>query len=106
MKHSLRLETREEHARLEAKLAEQWQADMHMETMLKERGFDGDEDVVMLGLEEMEDELTQEQIMLERFARPTHRQVIPASMATVEEARQAREADIDDMNHPEWNDEA
>lgn len=78
---------------------------------LDERGFRGDADVVLLGLEEMEDELTMEQAerqhRLAPFVNTDRRRAVasPFSMADPDIAREARANDIDNMERPEWRDE-
>lgn len=90
---------------------EEWQR-LHRDGFrLDENGFRGDSDIALLGLEDIEDELTMEDArVLHLKARAgldkaTHAMVIPLSSATPDEARRARENDIDDMTHAEWNDE-
>ena len=86
---------------------EVWQSEHRREQRLNNLGFGGDGDVVALGLDEMEDELTLEDVRAGRFTFERHRyRGIPVSMCTPEEARRAREADIDDMTRKEWDDES
>lgn len=75
----------------------EWQKVMAIETKLDTLGFGGDDDCVVLGLDETEDELTLEQasaLYLKAKAGldpKTHRMTLPIiSSATAEEARDAR----------------
>jgi hypothetical protein len=87
-------------------VAEVWQLELRREQMLDNLGFGGDGDVPVLGLDEQEDELLMSQVKDYDFARERHRyRGIPLSSATVDEARRARESDIDDMTRREWDDE-
>lgn len=86
---------------------EVWQREHREALRLDNAGFGGDGDVPVLGLEEMEDELLMSEARKYDFARDRHRyRGIPLSMATPEEARRAREADIDDMSRKDWDDES
>lgn len=79
--------------------------------MLDRLGFAGDGDVVLLGLEDMEPELTMEQAERQHRLAPfvvtdRHRcKATPMSLAPIDDARSAREHDIDDMKRAEWDDE-
>lgn len=78
---------------------------------LDEHGFAGDHEVVMLGLEEMEPELTMADAERMHGYAPfvnvdRHRYVgVPASEAAPEVMRGAREHDLDDQSRMEWDDE-
>ena len=89
---------------------EVWQVEHRRERLLDDRGFSGDSEVVALGLDEIEDELTHEEAVRRlrlgiRDERHRYRG-IPLSMCTPDERRRAREADIDDMARKEWDDES
>jgi hypothetical protein len=85
---------------------EVWQREHRESQKLDNRGFADDSDVPVLGLEEMEDELLMSEAREYDHSRDRHRyRGIPLSMATPEEARRAREADIDSMDHRAWDDE-
>lgn len=103
--------TRLKHA-VEEQVLEQWQLEHRSEQELDGLGFTDDDEVCVLGLDEMEDELTMEQAeRLHRMApfvnyeRHAYR-AIPLSSATPEEARSAREHDVDDVAHREWDTES
>lgn len=88
---------------------EDWQRDHRRSLHLDNLGFSGDGDVVALGLDETEDELTMadaERRLKFGIRDERHRyRGIPMSMCSPAEARQAREADIDlDMTRKEWDD--
>jgi hypothetical protein len=86
---------------------EVWQREHRESQKLDNRGFADDLDVPVLGLEEMEDELLMSEARKYDHSRDRHRyRGIPLSSATAAEARQAREADIDDMTRREWDDES
>jgi hypothetical protein len=88
---------------------ETWQTEHRRMLRLDSLGFGGDGDVVALGLDEMEDEITLDEARRRlkygiRDERHRYRG-IPMSMCSPAEARQAREADIDsDMTRKEWDD--
>lgn len=87
-----------------------WQVEHRREQKLDNAGFSGDSEVVLLGLEDMEDELTHEEAVRRlrlgiRDERHRYRG-IPLSMCTPDERRRARDADIDDMARKEWDDES
>ncbi len=76
---------------------------------LDECGFSGDADVVVLGLEDMESELTMEQAEQEHRRYPymtRDRRKLHGIAATPDDARYAREHDVDGMLHPAWDDES
>lgn len=88
---------------------ESWQREHRLERRLASLGFSDDSDVVALGLDEMEDEVTmadaRERLRMGiRDERHRYRG-IPVSMCSPDEVRAAREADIDDMTRKEWDDE-
>lgn len=74
----------------EATTEEEWQRRHKLEHKLDQSGFGGDDEVVALGLEEMEDELTPEQVLLERMTKVGRRTAMPVGEATADERRNAR----------------
>ena len=79
---------------------QEWQKVMEIETRLDTSGFDGDGDCVVLGLDEMEDEMTLEKATALYQAakagqdKATHRMTLPIiSAGTPDEAREARAGD-------------
>lgn len=92
----------------EEETLEDWQRDYRRSLHLDNLGFSGDGDVVALGLDETEDELTMadaERRLKYGIRDERHRyRGIAMSSATAAEARQAREADIDVMTRKEWDD--
>jgi hypothetical protein len=88
---------------------ERWQADLKQRLYLENRGFGGDRDIPLLGLDTIEDELTTQDaernhrlgIVDERY----RYRGMPMSMCTPDERRRARENDIDDMAHAAWDNE-
>jgi hypothetical protein len=79
---------------------------------LDEHGFAGDGEVPVLGLEEMEDELTMEaaerQHRLAPFVnvdRHAYRNGIPFADAPPDVQREVKANDLDDMTRMEWDDE-
>lgn len=97
----------------EATTEEEWQRRHKQERKLDELGFAGDDDVVTLGLDEIEDELTMQEAErihnLAPFVNAERRRAvaIPVSSATVEEARAARgnEHGGDRIDPSGWDDE-
>jgi hypothetical protein len=96
-------------ASTQEQVAEVWHSEFLREQRLNNLGFSGDDDVCALGLEEQEDEFTMadaERRLALGLRDERHRyRGIPLSSATVAEARQARDADIDVMERKEWDDE-
>lgn len=87
---------------------EKWQEDWKREQMLREKGFDGDDDCVALGLEEMEGEMTMEDATKLHYLAKSGVEIdrrkaiaIPISSATPEEARDARRNE-DEGDRPEY----
>lgn len=97
-KNNLRLITPEE--MLERWGNEKWQEEWRREQLLREAGFEGDEDVPVLGLETVEEEMTMADATKLHYLAKSGVEIdrrkaiaIPVSSATVEEARDARAAE-------------